>query len=363
MKITKKKNWKAPNVGGRQIKLLEKLSNASSVSGNEGAVRKIVMAEIEGIVDEMKVDAVGNVLAIKRGKGKNLPKVMLAAHMDEVGFMLTSDEGNGLFGFKPVGGVRASYLGGKPVLVGDKQIPGIIGLKPIHLTTIKERSNSIVTSSLKIDLGPGNSSKAKIGNWATFATKFQRVGPSLLGKALDDRLGVTSLITILKSAPENIDLLAAFTVQEEVGLRGARVAGYTMNPDMAIVLDCTPAMDLPVWDGSENTLYRSNLGGGPAIYSADRATLGDPRLIRHLKAVGDAYKIPYQMRQPGGGGTDAGSIHKQRSGIPSISVSVPGRYLHTPAAIVRLNDWKNSIALIHAALSHIDKSLLRGERK
>ncbi|MDH5508518.1 MAG: M42 family peptidase, partial [Anaerolineae bacterium] len=130
-----------------------------------------------------------------------------------------------------------------------------------------------------------------------------------------------------------------------------------------IALDCTPALDLPTWDGSENTLYRSKLGLGPAIYLADGGTLADPRLSALLTSVGDTYAIPYQIRQPGGGRTDASAIQHQLSGIPSISVSVPGRYLHTPASLVRLADWKNYIALIHAALSHIDHATLQGERR
>ena len=186
--------------------------------------------------------------------------------------------------------------------------------------------------------------------------------PSLRGKALDDRLGVTTLITLLRNTPENIDLLAAFTVMEEGGLKGAAVAGYTMNPDMAVAMDCTPALDLPVWDGSENTLYRSIPNRGPAIYAGDGATLGDPRLINLLRSAGDAYQIPYQIRQPGGGGTDAGAIHRQRAGIPSVSVSVPGRYLHTAISVVQLKDWQNSAALIHAALSHIDSETLKDPR-
>lgn len=361
--IIKNKNWKHPKVASQELDLLERLSNASAVSGNEGAVRKIVMSEIKNLADDIQIDSMGNVLVTKRGKGNNLPKVMLAAHMDEVGFMITSDDGDGLFGFTTVGGINTSYLAGIPVLVGDNQINGVIGLKPIHLTTVGERKNKLSVSSLKIDLGPGNKSKAKIGDWATFANKFNKIGPSLRGKALDDRIGITSLITLLRNAPKNIDFMAAFTVQEEIGLRGAQVAGYTLNPDIAIALDCTPAMDLPMWDDSENTLYRTKINQGPAIYVADGGTLADPRLVRHLKSVGDTYNIPYQLRQPGGGRTDASAIQLQRGGIPSISVSVPGRYLHTPASIVRHSDWKNSIALIHASLSHFDKSILKGERK
>lgn len=362
MKINKKRNWNAPPVRAAQIKLLERLSNASGVSGNEDAIREIVISEIKSEVDNLEIDALGNVLAVKKGSGNNLPNVMISAHMDEIGFMITQNDGDGIFGFEVVGGISASQLAGKPVVVGDKQTPGVIGAKAIHLTTLAERNQTMSVDSLKIDLGPGNKGKAKIGDWATFATKFTRIGPSLRGKAFDDRVGVTTLITLLKNAPKNINLLAAFTVQEEVGLRGAKVAGYAMDPDMAIALDCTPAMDHPVWDGNENTQYRSKLDHGPAIYISDGSTLSDPRLVDLLKSAGESYQIPYQIRQPGGGGTDAGAIHKQRSGIPSITVSVPGRYLHTAALIIRLDDWKNSIALLHAALGHIDKNTLRGER-
>ncbi len=362
MTITRNLRWQAPRLAAAQIKLLERLSNASAAAPNEAPVRKIVLEQITPFVDDAHVDALGNVLATKKGRGANLPRVMVAAHMDEVGLILTADEGEGVFRFELVGNVDERYLPGKPVWVGPKQIPGVIGAKAIHLTTASERQNKIGLDSLRVDLGPGNGGKAKIGDWATFATKFQRIGPSLRGKALDDRIGVATLIELVKNSPPNINVLAAFTVQEEVGLRGARVAGYAMNPDMAIVLDCTPAMDQPSWDGGENTLYRSQLDHGPAIYVADSGTLYDPRLVAHLQETADAYGIPYQIRQPGGGGTDAGNIHKQRAGIPTAAVSVPGRYLHTPASIVRLNDWKNTLALVHAALSHIDKSTLKGTR-
>jgi len=151
-------------------------------------------------------------------------------------------------------------------------------------------------------------------------------------------------------------------VQEEVGLRGAKVAAYAFDPDLAIAVDSTPANDLPAWDGEENTAYNTKLGLGPAIYVADGGTLSDPRLIRHLTATAEAEVIPYQLRQPGGGGTDAGAIHKQRAGIPSVSVSVPGRYAHSAASIARIEDWKNTLALLHAALSQMPPELLTSER-
>ena len=363
--------YRPPTVGRSQIRLLERLCNACAVSGNEKEVRAIVLESIRPHVSEVNVDAMGNVLAVREGEGKNRPRVMLAAHMDEVGFMLTNDDGEGIFRFQAVGGISPQQLAGKPVWVGADKLPGVIGAKPIHLTTAEERNRPISMDALRIDIGIENSKKAKVGDWATFATTFSRLGPSIRAKALDDRFGVATLIELVRHAPPNIDLLAAFTVQEEVGLRGAKVAAYAFDPHMAIVLDCTPAMDLPVLrdegvysdsDRSGNARYNTRLGAGPAIYVADRATLSDPRLIRHLVETAEALDIPYQFRQPGGGGTDAGAIHKQRAGIPSVSVSVPGRYLHTAASLSRLDDWKNTLALIHAALARMTLDILASER-
>ncbi len=363
MKITKKDNWKSPNIGNPQFKLLEKLSNEISVSGDESLVRNIIVGKIKNLVDEYKIDHLGNILAIKKGKGKNRVRVMLAAHMDEVGFMITHAEKKGLYKFSLVGGIDERNLVGKPVIVGKEKKHGVIGTKAIHLTTPQERKTPIKANALRIDLGPANGEKIKPGTLATFATKLKRVGPSIYGKAIDDRIGVATIISILQNQPDNVDILAAFTVQEELGLRGARVAAYSMNPDIGIALDSTPSMDHPTFDGSENTLYRTKLGQGPAIYPFDGATIADPRLLELFTSVGDEYKIPYQLRQPAGGGTDAGSIHKQRGGIPSISISVPGRYAHSSATLIRVDDWKNTVKLVHAALLHINKGLLKSSRR
>lgn len=341
-------------IGAAQIRLLERLTNACAVSGDEAEVRSIVLDQIRPHVDEVRTDALGNVLAVKRGGRDERLRVLLAAHMDEVGFIITGDEGDSYLRFETVGSIDVSLLAGKPVWVGKEHLPGVIGAKPIHLTTSEERHSNNSLESLRIDLGPGNASKIKPGERATFATSFVRLGPSLRAKALDNRLGVATLIELIKNAPENIDLLAAFTVQEEVGLRGAGVAAYALDPDLSIALDSTPARDLPAWDGSENTQYNARLGAGPAIYIADRSTLSDPRLVRHLVGTAEAAGIPYQIRQPGGGGTDAGVMHKQRAGIPSISVSVPGRYPHSPAGIVRLLDWKNTLLLVYTALCRLE---------
>jgi len=325
-----------------------------------------VLEEVRPHADQIKVDALGNVLVTKPGQDQNRLRVMLAAHMDEVGFMLTADDEDGTFRFDTVGGVSPQFLAGKPVWVGEEHLPGVIGAKPIHLTTAEERRQKVSLESLRIDVGPGNGKKVQIGDRATFATPFAHLGASLRAKALDDRFGVASLIELVKHAPPNIDLLAAFTVQEEIGLRGARVAAYALDPQLAIVLDCTPANDLPLWDTDdgriENTRYNTRLGAGPAIYLADSSTLSDPRLARHLMQVAQATGIPYQIRQPGGGGTDAGAIHKQRLGIPSITVSVPGRYMHTGAGIARLEDWQHTYALVYQGLARLAPEIFANDR-
>ena len=338
---------------GPALELLEKLCNATSVTGDESEVRTLVLEQVKAFADEVKVDALGNVLVSRFGKDEKRLRVMLSAHMDEVGFMIVDNEEGGFFRFETIGGFDGRVLPGKAVLIGRDHIPGVIGAKPIHFTTAEERRRSIPVDTLRIDVGPEAAGKVKIGDRATFATRFAQVGPSLRAKALDNRLGVGQLIELIKHAPACIDLLAAFTVQEEIGARGAQVAAYTFNPDVAFAIDSTPANDLPAWDQSENLWYNTRLGAGPAIYLADSSTLSDPRLVKHLVETAEALGLPYQLRQPGGGGTDAGAIHRQRAGIPSVSVSTPCRYLHTPASISRLEDWQNGFYLLHAALTRL----------
>ena len=281
--------------------------------------------------------------------------------MDEIGFILVFEEGDGLYRFETVGGIDPRHLPGKPVLVGKEHLPGVIGMKPIHLADPADFKRKPSIDSMRIDLGP--SGKAKPGDWVTFATRFRRVGPSIMAKAIDDRIGVATLIELVKHAPPNIDLLAAFTVQEEVGLRGAKTAGYAFNPDLAIAIDSTPAYDLPKHDGSENAAYNTKLGGGPAIYIYNFSTIDDPPLVKFLKETGDSEGIPYQIRQPGGGGTDAGAIQRTRTGVPVVSVSVPGRYAHTPIGLCRVDDWKNTLKLLQVALERITPELLTENRQ
>lgn len=341
---------------------LERLCNAVGVSGDESEVRKIVLGELNKTTNRdrnVKVDNLGNVLVTQAPSSDKKLRVMVAAHMDEVGMMLTQEDNGSFFRFELVGGIDKRALIGKAVWVGKEHIPGVIGAKPIHfITSDDEMKNPIPLEELRIDVSPANKGKVKVGDRATFATPFLKTGASLRGKALDDRLGVALLLELLEMNFPAIELMAAFTVQEEIGLRGAGVAAYGLKPDLAIVIDSTPAYDQPHWDDEkdhpdESIKYNARLGKGAAVYVADGRTFSHPPLVRFFIDTAETLHIPYQIRQPGGGGTDAGAIHLQREGTPTITVSVPARYLHTAVSLARHADWESTLTLVANALSRL----------
>ncbi|HKZ71140.1 MAG TPA: M20/M25/M40 family metallo-hydrolase [Anaerolineales bacterium] len=345
------------------LDFLRQLSETVGVSGDEGGVRKFIRETVKDLADEIKVDTIGNLFAIKHGP-QRAPRVLVTAHMDEIGFMILGLDGDGLLRFGAVGGVDDRILLGKPVWVGENKVPGVIGMKPIHLINSNEISSVVKIDSLRIDIGAtsreATSRMAKAGDRATFAASFIDLGATVRGKAFDDRAGCAALVEILRGKNYPVELIAAFTVQEEVGVRGAKVAAYAADADAAIVIDCTPANDLPPADEEdENFKYNTRLGHGPAIYTHDGSTLHDKRLIKYLAATAESKNIPYQFRQPGGGGTDAAAIQRSRAGVPTVSVSVPGRYIHSPAAILSTNDFHNTARLVRAALENWDAKVLK----
>jgi putative aminopeptidase FrvX len=347
--------------------LLRALTEAVGVSGDEGEIRRLVREQVEPLADEVRVDALGNLLAIRRGSSRRRLRVMLAAHMDEVGLMITGAEPDGSLHVGCVGGILPQHLAGKAFWIGKERVPGVIGLTPPHLTDEKGARDRLEVDRLRLDIGASSREEAlervRIGDRASFATALTRMDDCVSAKALDDRLGVAILIELLGAAPANIDVLAAFTVQEEMGRRGAGVAAHSLDPELAIAIDCTLARDLPRWDGAENTAYNARLGQGPAIYIADRETVSDRRLIDHFESAARAARLPYQFRQPGGGGTDAGAIHRARKGIPAISVSVPVRYPHSAAGLIRIDDWRNTVLLLQAALIRLSpETMAQGRR-
>lgn len=341
---------------------LRALTEAAGVSGDEGEVRRLVRQQVTVAADEIQVDPLGNLLALRKGSGARRVRVMLSAHMDEVGVMITGVESEGSLIPAAVGGIAPHHLVGKMFWIGKERLPGVIGMTPPHLAAAGSDRRAPAVEQMRIDIGASSREQAlervRIGDRATFATPLARLGDCVSAKALDNRLGVAILIELLECAPANIDLLAAFTVQEEIRARGAGAAAQRLDPQLAIAIDCTPARDLPTWDGSENTAYNTRLGQGPALYTSDRATVSDRRLLDHLEGAARAARIPYQLRQPGGGGTDAGTIHRARRGIPSASVSVPVRYPHSPAGLIAIDDWRNTVLLLHAALSRLTPATL-----
>lgn len=334
--------------------LLEQLSNARGVSGNEREVRDILIDAVRDRVDEYRVDSIGNLITCKRGRaarGRPAFKVMLSAHMDEVGLLIVHHETTGHLRFRPVGGIDARVLPSKVVLIGNKKIPGVIGVKPVHLSKPKEREQVLDVESLYIDIGAKNKEQAQewapIGEYATFATEFGTMGDGLVkGKALDDRTGCAAMVEIVKKEYP-FDLYAVFSVQEEVGTRGAGVAAYAIAPDAAFVLEGTVCDDSPKKKDESPT---TRLGGGVAITIADNRTISDRRLVDLLIQTAQEFKIPYQIKQPMRGGTDAASIHLSRAGVPTVAVAVPTRYIHSPVSLLSLRDFESTIALMTKTL-------------
>ncbi len=342
------------------ITLLRKLSELVGVSGDEGAVRDFIARQIQHHVDDMYIDPMGSLIALKRGTGAVNLRVMAAAHMDEVGLMVTGHDSDGAIRFDSVGGVDERILPGLRMQVGPDRVPGVVQWTPIHLNT---DTNTVSMDRLRIDIGASSREAAQKaaarGDLIAFDSPFTELGPTVRGKAFDDRASCANLIRLLCEEPLPFDLYAAFTVQEEVGLRGAIVAANRIEPDVAFVMETTACHDHPQDPDEPDQTTITTLGGGAVITVADRRTICDPRLVQHLVRVGDAQGIPHQFRSPQhAGGTDAGAIHISGRGVPSVTVSTPCRYLHGPNLIMCLSDWENQARLLRAAWMQLDETIL-----
>lgn len=344
--------------------LLKQLTEAAGVSGDENDVRLLIRDLIADHVDEWSVDTMGNLLATKRGTGQYDMRVLVDAHMDEVGLIINDIDSSGMLKFTAIGGFDDRTLLGKVVQIGPTGVTGVIGARAVHLLKSGEMSKVVRRDAMRIDIGARNKdaagSKVKIGDRAAFVTEYEELegGRAAIGKAFDNRAGCAALIELLRGEPFPFDLVAAFSVQEEVGLRGARVAATNAQPDVALVLECTPAYDLP----NENDVSPNvAMGKGVSIYVMDARTIQDPRLVAHLMSTADANDIPYQVRQPGGGGTNTGAIQRAGPGIPAATLAVPGRYAHTPSMMISLDDYENMIRLADVALRNLTPDTLRRE--
>lgn len=332
---------------------LRDLSELPGVSGDEARVRDYIIQAIKPYVDEVWYDALGNVFA---RKGHNLagPHVMLCAHMDEVGAIVTHIAADGTLHFDTVGGIDARVLPAVFVRIGADLVPGVIGTKPIHAKSNDERGKPINMDDLYIDIGAHSRAEAEalisLGDYVSFWTQYEQFHDHIAkGKAFDDRVGCHIIMELLKN-PATTPITAAFTVQEEIGLRGAGVAAYTIQPDMALVVEGTTCADIPLsMPHGEST----RLGEGPALTIADRSVIVHKDILDGLVRAGTIAQVPYQFKRTTFGGTDAGAIHISRSGIRTGVVSVPCRYIHTPAALLDLRDVQHTQKLIEVFLHRV----------
>ncbi|WFA09725.1 M42 family metallopeptidase [Tissierella sp. Yu-01] len=338
--------------------LLKRLTEASGVSGNEHEVRNIIIEEIKNYVDSFKIDRLGNIIAFKKGKENN-KTLMVTAHMDEVGLLVKEIDQSGLLKFVPVGGIDKRVLVSKVVLVGDNKIPGVIGAKPIHLQKKNERKEALDVDSLYIDIGARSKedaeTKVNIGDYVTFYSEYIEFGSNLIkAKALDNRVGCSLLIDLIKEIKDT-SFYAVFTVMEEVGLVGAGPAAYSVNPDIAIILEGTVCYESPKLESHQ---IPTQIGKGPAISLADRTTVYNPELRKKVVGIAEDKGIPYQFRKTGMGGNDSGKIHTSREGCLTTTISVPCRYIHSPNSVMSIDDYNNTYRLLKELLSSYNKEEL-----
>ncbi len=333
----------ALNVG-----LLQELCGAPGIAGREERVREIVIRELQPLVDELRIDALGNVIGTRKGQG---PRVMVAAHMDEIGFFVKQIDDRGFLRLQPVGGFDERTLIAQRVLVhgfDGSVLTGALqpGTKPIHILDRSEIKPAKL-DELFVDVGlPVEQVKARVevGDMVTIARDLVEAGACVMGKALDDRVGVFVMIEALRAMGQShAEIVAVATTQEEVGLRGAETSAYDVQPDIAVALDVTLALDIP---GMAPELAVSHLGDGVAIKVMDSSHIANPALLRHLRDLAEANDIPYQLEVLPRGGTDAASMQRSRGGAPAITLSIPTRYVHTANETANRTDIAGTIALL-----------------
>lgn len=328
------------------IKLLEKLCTCDGISGDEDNIRKLIVDEIKPYADSIITDNLGNLIVHKSGRKRAKSKLMISAHMDEVGLMVTDITSDGFLKFDEVGGIDRRILPGKCVTVGKNKINGVIGIKPIHLSKGDESSRIPELSEMYIDIGADSSENAleyvKIGDSINFVTDFTENDVVITSKALDDRFGCLVLIEMIQNELE-YDTEFVFAVQEEVGLRGAKVAAYTVDPEFSLVIETTTASDIAEVDKNKQVC---NLSQGAVISVMDRRTIYDKDMVSLAFECAEKIGVKAQYKRAVAGGNDAGVIHSSRSGVRTLAVSLPCRYLHAPNCVVNKEDCVGMIKLV-----------------
>lgn len=328
--------------------LLKRLCTADSPSGFEEEAREIIIEEIRPYADEIKVDNMGNVLVFKKGKNRAKRKLLFSAHMDEVGFIITDIKQDGCLKFACVGGINDTAVFAKQVKVGKNKISGVINAKPVHLLKPDERKKCPPAESLCIDIGANSKKEAEkyvsLGDMVTFDSIYEHKDGRIISKAIDDRFGCLVLIEMIKSSLE-YDMYFSFVVQEEIGLRGAKTASYTINPDSAVVIEATTASDVPFAEEEKRVCL---VGGGAVVSYMDRSTIYDREYYKTAMECAKEIGVKAQTKTMIAGGNDAGAIHRSRGGVRTIALSVPCRYIHSSSSLVNEEDAESVFKLAKA---------------
>ena len=335
-----------------------KLCALSGVSSWEDEVRDFLKEEAAPYADEIRTDALGNLIVFKRGAKPAGNKLMLCAHMDEVGLMVRKITDEGYLKFDTVGGIDRRVLLGKRVLVGPQKVPGVVGLKAYHLVSREEAKSVPKLDEFYIDVGAANREEAERlaepGDVAVFDSRPELWGDGLMkAKAIDDRVGCAILLTLLKEDLP-MDVTFVFTAQEEVGTRGAFGAAFSVTPELAVAVEGTTAADLP---GVPPQRHVCTVGQGPAISFMDRGSIGDKELFRRLRDLADGLGIPWQLKRFVSGSNDAAAVQRTKTGVRTGAVSVPVRYLHAPASVASIQDMEGALALIRALIADVAKEV------
>jgi len=345
-------------------RFLERFSEEAGVSGGEDRVREAVIESVKDCVDSLEIDAMGSLVAriapeprraATRGRSKAGPHLLLCAHMDEIGAMVFAIEKDGRLRFRKVGGIDNRILVGQAVRVGPNGLRGVVGSLPPHLVTRADREKVTPVEDLYIDIGAGSREEAadrvSVGDYAVFDTKYERWGQTRKGKAFDDRAGCAVLASVVQRRPP-IPVTAVWSVQEEVGLRGAAAAARRVAPDLAIVLEGTASGEAPGMPAEEAAPV---MGGGPTLTVQDRSLMADARLVDLIGRTAKRHRIPTQWKRPGVGGTDAGRIALSGAGVPSAVISVACRYIHAPAAYLDIRDARRTVELVWHTMNTLTK--------
>ena len=332
--------------------LLQRLSEGAGVPGREEAIRELISGELEGVVDSLETDTMGNLIAHKKSSKDGAKRVMLSAHMDEIGFYVRFIDNDGFLRVQNLGGFDTRNLFARQVTVHSSsggELVGVMnpGVKPIHISNPDEREKVPKLPEFIVDTGldaDAVKEKVRLGDPVTLRQPFLDMGRVVSGKAMDDRVNCFILVELLKALKNpTYDVYGVFSVQEEVGLRGAQTAAFAVEPDIGIALDTTLAVDVP---GTPSEQRVTQLGGGVALKVMDSASISTRWLLDEFIALAEERGVPHQLELLPLGGTDAGTIQRSRGGVASLTLSVPSRYVHTVTEMVAKNDVEASLALL-----------------